>query len=74
MPELSSLLGNISASTLIAGMLFSTVGVSVWMYGKKKADARPMLLGAALVGVPFVLDDVALWCAGVVLTVLVFWP
>lgn len=67
MPELNP-------STLFAGLIFSTVGGSVWMYGKRRSDMRPMLLGAALIGVPFLLDGLPLWCAGTVLTALVFWP
>ena len=65
---------SLDASTLFAGVVFSAVGGSLWMYGKRRSDMRPMLLGAALVGVPFVLDGLGLWGAGIVLTALVFWP
>lgn len=61
-------------STLFAGLVFSTVGGSVWMYGKRQQSMRPMLLGAALIAVPFALDGLALWAVGAVLTLLVFFP
>lgn len=62
------------ASTLFAGLVFSTVGGSAWMYGKRQQSMRPMLLGAALIGVPFVLDGLGLWAAGAALSLLVFFP
>jgi hypothetical protein len=62
------------ASTLFAGLVFSTIGGSVWMYGKRQKSMRPMLLGAALVGVPFLLDGLPLWLSGAALTALVFFP
>lgn len=65
---------SLDASTLFAGLVFSTVGGAAWVYGKRRAAIRPMVLGATLVGVPFLLDGVPLWCAGVVLSALVVWP
>ena len=65
---------DLSASTIFAGFVFSTIGGSVWMYGKKRTEMRSMLLGGALFGLPFLLDGIPLWCAGVALTGLVFWP
>ena len=65
---------DLDASTLFAGLVFSTLGGAAWVYGKKKQTARPMLVGAALVGVPFVLDGLPLGATGVALSVLVFWP
>lgn len=64
---------DLDPSTLFAGLVFSTLGGAAWIYGKKKQVVKPMVVGAALVGVPFVLDGVALWATGIVLSVLVFW-
>ncbi len=61
-------------ASLFAGLLFSTLGVAAWVYGKRQQSARPMALGAALVGVPFFLDGAALWAVGAVLALLVVWP
>ncbi|MSP54268.1 MAG: hypothetical protein EXR69_01475 [Myxococcales bacterium] len=60
--------------TLFAGLAFSAAGGAAWVYGKRTSKMRPMLLGAALVGVPFLLNGIALWCAGAVLCALVVWP
>ncbi len=65
---------DLSTSTLFAGLIFSTLGGVAWIYGKKTQAARPMMVGAALVGAPFVLDGVPLWGVGAVLTLLIFWP
>ena len=65
---------DLSGSTLFAGLVFSTLGGVAWVYGKKTQTARPMVLGAALVGAPFVLDGISLWAIGAALTLFVFWP
>jgi len=63
-----------SFSTLMAGMIFSSVGFLAWRYGRQQQSARPMLLGAALFIVPFAMDGTALWVVGAILSILVWWP
>lgn len=65
---------SLDGSTLFAGLAFSALGGAAWVYGKKRQSARPMILGAALVGAPFALDGISLWALGAALTLLVFWP
>ncbi|MCA9392891.1 MAG: hypothetical protein KC900_01700 [Candidatus Omnitrophica bacterium] len=49
----ASLTGGISAWGLFGGMLFSGVGFVAFIYGKKNAELRPMLIGIALLVYPY---------------------
>ncbi|MBL8727576.1 MAG: hypothetical protein JNM25_04025 [Planctomycetes bacterium] len=51
---------DISTSTIVAGFLVSTVGFSVFLYGKKQARLPQLVTGGLLLLLPFVLQD-ALW-------------
>ncbi|MCA9402699.1 MAG: hypothetical protein KC897_02865 [Candidatus Omnitrophica bacterium] len=49
----TGLTGGISAWGLLGGMLFSGVGFVAFVYGKKNAELRPMLIGIALLVYPY---------------------
>ena len=64
---------NMSGSTIIAGILFGSIGMVAFVYGRKQAEWRPMILGATLIGYPYLVsNNYLLWGIGAVLTVLLF--
>jgi hypothetical protein len=63
------------AASLFAGFLFGTIGVAVFIYGKKQSSFKSMLIGGLLVAYPyFVQNTIALYVIGsVLLLALYFW-
>jgi hypothetical protein len=51
---------DISMPTLITGFLFSTIGFSVFLYGKKQGRAPQLIAGGLMMLLPMVLQN-ALW-------------
>jgi hypothetical protein len=61
-------------SVLFAGILFSSIGVGAFLYGKKQAKWAPMLFGAGLVGITFLIPDTTLlYLAGIGLCAAMYW-
>jgi hypothetical protein len=77
MDDLSSVLKtfNFSPATLIAGMVFSTIGLVAFMYGKKNRKGRPLFIGIALMVYPlFISSALLVTVIGIALTAgLIFW-
>ena len=48
---------NLSASAIVCGLVFGAVGFSAFIYGKKMASAKHMLLGIALMGYTYLVSD-----------------
>lgn len=44
-------------SILFAGLLFGTVGLAAFVYGKKNASWRPMVVGVALMVYPYFVEQ-----------------
>ena len=64
-----------SFSNLFAGLLFGSVGVVAWRYGRKQERARAMVLGLLLIAFPWVTPTAFwTWLVGAVLVGLLFWP
>ena len=62
-----------SMGNLIVVAIFSLVGLAVFSYGKKNGEARPMLIGAALMVYGYFVSNV--WISlvvGAALTALIF--
>ena len=58
-----------SAAELVAGLLFGSIGLVAFVYGKRQAVWRPMFTGLALMVYPyFVADPRAVWGIGAALT------
>jgi hypothetical protein len=54
-------------------MAFGCVGAGAWMYGKRRASAPHMVLGAILIGYSyFISDPVILYGIGIALTLALF--
>jgi hypothetical protein len=62
------------ASLLLWGMLFGSIGMGFFMYGKKQRAAVPFMVGVALFVVPYIFTNVyALVASGVVLIALPYF-
>ncbi len=62
-----------SAANLIGNILFGSVGFVAFVYGKKTASFKPMVLGIALMVFPyFVSNTAAMYGIGSVLTAALF--
>ena len=54
---------------LFGSLLFGSIGFVALVYGKRQSHIKAMILGAALMGVPYVVPNVpALYAIGAVLT------
>lgn len=62
-----------SLGNILVTIFFSLVGFAAFRYGKKNGEARPMLIGAALMAYGYFVSNVWLsLLVGVVLTALIF--
>ncbi|HQT93042.1 MAG: hypothetical protein B7Z68_05975 [Acidobacteria bacterium 21-70-11] len=62
-----------SLGNILVTIFFSLVGFTAFRYGKKNGEARPMLIGAALMAYGYFVSNVWLsLLVGVVLTALIF--
>ena len=77
MDDVSSLLKgfNFSPAALVAGFIFSTIGLVAFIYGKKNRKMKPLIIGIILMVYPlFVSNTVLMSVIGVALTAgLYFW-
>ena len=60
---------------MVANMIFSGIGFVAFMYGKKNAFWRPMMIGAALMAYSYFLSEtLVIYLIGIALTAaLYFW-
>ena len=68
--------GGFNWANLIAGFLFSTIGFSVFLYGKKTQKISPKAVGIALMVYPYFLgsNTFLVYLVGILLiAVLFFW-
>ncbi|MGV8960467.1 MAG: hypothetical protein ACOH1V_08760 [Stenotrophomonas sp.] len=49
-----------STSILLLGVLFSSIGLGYFIYGKKQRAINPLICGLALMLIPYCLSSVAL--------------
>ena len=64
-----------STAKIFAYILFGAIGLAAFIYGKKQKYWRPMVLGIALMGYPYLISGtLALYLIGIALTAaLYFW-
>ncbi|MHB1094181.1 hypothetical protein [Thiobacillus sp.] len=63
-----------STSTIFWGLLFSSIGLGFFLYGKKQQAAVPLVCGLGLMVFPyFVSNTILLVAIGVALTVLPYF-
>ncbi|OIO39344.1 MAG: hypothetical protein AUJ71_00855 [Candidatus Omnitrophica bacterium CG1_02_49_16] len=64
---------NLSFSNIFSGILFGAIGFSAFIYGKKQGEWKPMVIGAALMGFPYLITDIAAqYIVGALLTAALF--
>lgn len=62
-----------NAANLVGNIIFSSIGVAAFVYGKKQASFRIMLIGGALVLYPYLMQGNAyLYIVGSVLVACLF--
>ena len=67
-PERSCKLAGVETSTLLWGLLFSSIGLGFFLYGRKQRAIVPLVCGLALMIFPyFVASNLVLVGVGVVL-------
>ncbi|MBI5626117.1 MAG: hypothetical protein HY935_02775 [Nitrosomonadales bacterium] len=60
-------------ANLFAGILFGSVGLAAFVYGKKSANWKPMAIGAVLMVYPYFIEATWLvYVIGVALSALIF--
>lgn len=58
---------------LFAGLIFGSIGMGAWIYGKKRASAAHMILGAVLIAYPYFTGNlIILYGVGIILTIALF--
>ncbi len=64
---------NLDTSTLLAGIVFGSIGFSVFVYGKKQSEWKRMVIGIALMGYSYFIPGVILqWAMGAILILMLF--
>ena len=48
---------NFDASFLFASLLWGSIGVGYWIYGKKQREMMPMIGGAAMIGISYLVSS-----------------
>ena len=75
--QLQDLLKNTNTDSwgpiLFAGLIFGSIGMGAWIYGKKQTSALHMILGAVLIGYPYFTSNlIILYAVGIALTAALF--
>ncbi|MGE5279511.1 MAG: hypothetical protein ACM3L6_02040 [Deltaproteobacteria bacterium] len=66
--------GGFTLGGLIGGLVFGAVGFVAFVYGKKNAEFKPLILGVLLMAYPlFIRSTAVLYVLGIVLTAAVFF-
>ncbi len=48
---------NFDSSFLFASLLWGSIGVGYWIYGKKQREMMPMIGGGAMVGISYLVSS-----------------
>lgn len=66
---------DLSPETLAFGIIFGSMGFAVMQIGRKREDAKKILIGVILMAMTFVLGgDWYVWVVATILLVLAFYP
>ena len=60
---------NFDTNSLLVATLFSTIGLGMFLYGKKQARPIPLIVGLALMVIPFFIANLW-WQSGVCVALL----
>ena len=62
-----------SIATIFASVIFGSIGLGAFIYGKKQSNLKALVIGVVLMVYPyFVQNPIALYAIGGVLTVMLF--
>jgi predicted phage tail protein len=62
-----------TAENLLASIIFSSIGLGAWIYGKKTGNWKPMVIGVVLMVYPyFIAETWQMVLIGAVLTAALF--
>jgi len=66
---------DLGVAQIAAYVIFGTIGLCAFIYGKKNSSLRPLMLGAALMAYPyFITGTLGLYLVGIILSALLyFW-
>ncbi|MDD5226645.1 MAG: amino acid transport protein [Candidatus Omnitrophica bacterium] len=64
-----------NTSNILGSVLFGSIGLAAFIYGKKQANLKALVIGVVLMIYPYFLQNpVALFTIGAVLTLILFLP
>ncbi len=61
---------DLDTATLLWGLLFGSIGLGYFMYGRKQRSLVPFISGIGLMGIPYIISNVwvmVLLCIGLML-------
>ncbi|MBI4115591.1 MAG: hypothetical protein HY447_03340 [Candidatus Omnitrophica bacterium] len=62
-----------NTANLIGGLVFGSIGVAAFIYGKKQASYKPMVIGILLTAFPYFVQNAALlYMIGILLVLALF--
>jgi hypothetical protein len=60
-------------ANIMASVVFGSIGLGVFIYGKKQSNFKALVIGIILMGYPYVVSNaIAVWAIGVVLVAALF--
>jgi hypothetical protein len=63
-----------SMPNLLAGLLFSSIGLVGFIYGKRRSRLKPMMIGLLLMAYPYFVESTLALCGiGLAGTAALFW-
>jgi len=66
---------NLSTANILASVIFGSIGFAAFIYGKKQANFKALVIGVVLMVYPyFVANPIALFTIGGALTLALFLP
>lgn len=64
-----------NSARILASVIFGSIGLAAFVYGKKQANLKSLVIGVILMVYPyFVPDPVAVYVIGAALTIALFLP
>ena len=63
-----------TVANILGSLLFGSIGFGAFIYGKKQAEWKPMVVGIALMAFPyFISQTIALYIVGTLLSITLFF-
>jgi hypothetical protein len=63
----------VNTANILASVIFGSIGFAAFIYGKKQANLKALVIGVILMAYPyFVQNPILLYAIGAVLTIMLF--